>query len=371
MRYVLFLLLILIYRYSFSNECVEVFKSPHEIVDYKDRYSIFINRAKESFEKSQSAEEMVEIIMADNVRIQFFFLQGLTRLNKYAVKKSDKETLKKIKNLVKGMEDAIGKYSLASSLHQTAKDGYLSDSITSYLEIRKFAAREEFKSILVNEGWLNGKAFNKLDGLLKQIDWADKKLNSSSAIDSMLEALRELDKEIEEEIHPLITKRDFDYKSLEDGLHEFRRELRWVIINVMSTHDLYYYSHVESSTLSKEDYQLFAEYRNNKYTKFPTNNTGDVAIPTLPFLRLVRFVTDLGNIKDYGEGIHYIAEIGVQIGVYKDLESGKKNVAKSLSRKGSPVRNVQKESLAIYSRFHQKKPLEEIYKSLTQQSLLD
>lgn len=253
--------------------------------------------------KKKSAEAVVDELIKNTNRADLFELEALLRV--YEVDYAD--TLEGfLSEDIKPFEDELGKLlDLREGIAFSEKVG-APKRVLAYLKGREEGQREKFKNFLKDHQFIgedrSKSPLVQLQEAVEETDWAGKKSDRKL----VLKAFRKLFKEIE--------KGKYDMNQLEAGLHEFRRDLRWIPIYLRSFPDLFKLDNREFSAIhiSKEDPIL-----KSPYSKLPSPRNRvsfPILFPKMGLLALNKMVDSLGKAKDIGKMeellIHALKESG-------------------------------------------------------------
>lgn len=237
------------------------------------------------FQTSGDPAKIVEALEAKEIsRVSAFNLQALGRV--FSMYSDD---FKSIKKDFKDIEDGLGK------IDYWKKVGNMD-------ELKKI--RKKFAEKLQANGWisLSKKVKSGSPKLVEYRSFLDTfKWPSSEKVISAL-AGREAD--FVEEIH----KTDFDFSVLEEGngLHEYRRQLRWYTIESRVAGGMFQFRQPQTSCPVPELLGLLKDHiANSKYSDLPVvvAQKKPCQISRCLFLSVVKMVEDIGELKDEAEGI--------------------------------------------------------------------
>jgi hypothetical protein len=194
---------------------------------------------------------------------------------------------------IKPLEDELGRWIDKREALQFAEVVQASPAVLSFLKGQEQSQRDHLKRFLVDKGF-HGKLKKhspliKLEEALDQIDWSGKKSDRKLVLKSLRHRLKELEQE------------DYDMRSLEEGLHEFRRDLRWIPIYLRSFKDLFQLDKrplpeariAADDPISKNPYSKISHPRDS--VKFP------ILFPQIGFWGLNKAIDQLGKVKDIGK----------------------------------------------------------------------
>ncbi|MCB0419779.1 MAG: hypothetical protein KDD61_02215 [Bdellovibrionales bacterium] len=232
-------------------------------VDNSEAYRMLQSHLQgvESFAEKANGRfsKFARTLIRSDIRGRLFRLEYMLKLisEHPDVKKSTKKAIKETRDFVKRFEDALGEYGLRNDLLLQARNKSNVDSeVIADLKAKKEKALAEVKVISKEDGWhISGKgsAYAKVNDLLSSLNW--KKITRTYLLEAFLAETHSLEKQIKEELEPLILKPVYDYHALEDGFHKFRRNIRKVSIYMVSMGDFFTFAEVPTR-LSREDQDL-------------------------------------------------------------------------------------------------------------------
>ncbi|MBI1945689.1 MAG: hypothetical protein HYS27_08335 [Deltaproteobacteria bacterium] len=232
--------------------------------------------------------------VAEGVRKHLFMLQGLVRL--YDGRGPDKKMEKALER-IKQLEDAIGAFGYACDMRAAAAGAKgVPPGATVHLERAVAKARNELADLV--EEWRPGKGgrSERLDDLVDtfaKIDFGSAKDDAKFVRKALAGMCRD------------IAKKDLDMGDLEGGVHELRRQLRWIPITLIALEGL-----VTLDTEGKGPIPAFEKLKQDPvaqspFARLPTTDAdrAHIEIPWTLFLALSKAIGDLGKIKDGGQQI--------------------------------------------------------------------
>ncbi len=241
---------------------------------------------------SRNPEKVVESLLKERTRFSAFNLQALGKL--YSSVDKDFEDFRRH---FKSLEDGIGACEKWAGILETAKKNH-----APAIELEKIAAKlkeskRKLAADLVDHGWIPklGKKslLEKLSQWLSSYPWDSYSEDKSR----MLEALAKRLKEIKDT--------QFDMAILEEGngLHEFRRQLRWFLIEARVLNGMIAFRDRSDCPIDEFKPLLNDPIASSKYSVLPFSDTEKkpCAISQCLFLGFVSAVSDLGELKDLAE----------------------------------------------------------------------
>ncbi len=227
-------------------------------------------------------------------RVAAFNLQALARLYE-----SEGKIFKAIKDDFKGLEDAIGAYDKWSNVIKKAKKKGLSDDKLKDLIARQSSEMDKLKKFLEKEKWVTGgkkkSRLKEIKGDLKDFKWLSPEDDQKFLVDRLVEELKTLDR----------TKFDMGVLEEGDGVHELRRSIRWILIEMRVLNGLFVFNEKNQCSIPEYSSLLDKEVSSSDYASLPpsTIETKSCKIDQCLFLGLVDLVKQIGDQKDIAEAL--------------------------------------------------------------------
>jgi hypothetical protein len=157
-----------------------------------------------------------------------------------------------------------------------------------FVEIEKYLG-----DVLLNEGWLSGIKINEFRSELSVQTFPDDKKVTSEIANFIIDEMSVLEKEYK--------KGKLDISKLEEGVHEFRRKLRWISIYAQVLNGLVQLRHVKVFDKAMEKY-CTPEIMKSPFNVLPKPalNVMPIYIQSQYFYALSWLIAELGIIKDSG-----------------------------------------------------------------------
>lgn len=286
--------------------------------------------------KNKNPDRVLDLLIQNGNRSDLFELEALLRVygSEYP------ETLAGfLEENIKPFEDELGKWlDVREAIAFSEKVGAPREVIT-YLQGKEESVREQLKEFLVEQNLVgkntHSSPLSKLQEALEETEWSGKKKDRKL----VLRTVRKLLKEVAES--------DYDMKLVEDGVHELRRDLRWIPIYLRSFPDLFKLDDREIPEAKINAKDSVAE---SPYSKIPRSRdpvSFPILFPKLGFLAINKVVQGLGQAKDIGRMELLLAHVLKQTGLVK-TESQAKTLAKSLVKKHPDYVPVFQKASALY-----------------------
>lgn len=186
------------------------------------RFTPYLKTLKDTLESGRPTQEIADTLLGSG-RPASFSLQSLCRIYGDADPK-----FKEMRDDFKGLEDGIGGYDKWNSIYKAAVSEGKDAATLARLKKQSDDALVQFTKLLTDRQWLTtGGAPNRIkmsEDFLKAFDWKTRK-------DDRKLVLKHVIGELED-----VKKTTYDMKILEvgNGIHELRRDIRWVLIEQLA-----------------------------------------------------------------------------------------------------------------------------------------
>jgi hypothetical protein len=183
------------------------------------RFAPYLKTLRSALESGQPTDQIAQTLLSSG-RPASFSLQALCRLYE---KEDDK--FKDLRDDFKGLEDGIGGFDKWNGIYQTAVSQNKDAATLARLKAQSDTALATFSQLLSSKGWISTDAATpslaaKHEAWLKSYAWKPR-------AEDRAVVLKHLSKELDD-----LATTQYDMKILEvgNGIHELRRDLRWVLI---------------------------------------------------------------------------------------------------------------------------------------------
>ena len=272
----------------------------------KARFLLYLNQLQAILEKAASNENITLSIYAANARTPLFMLEGLTRLYR---KMHNKKKFSKLNTLFKDFEDRLGTIDYYDGFHKEfVDDKRIPDLITSYVNDKKEETVKTLLEDLKKDKWI-GKHKNRIDKIIKKldkIDWLDEKEDTREILKVYQDYIDKVTKTYaSDNIH---------FTDLENDVHEFRRELRWLSIYPQALKGLMQLTPENEAPDFLKKY-LTPEIINSPYNVMPDGSglQDHIILNRNYFYALSWMIAELGKLKDSGLKLDLIEESLISI----------------------------------------------------------
>ena len=251
-------------------------------------------------------------------RTPLFKIQALARLLDRK-KKKNVRAISAILSISKTIEDVIGQFDFASSILKGNEKWQFPDEVKNQILIQYGFALGTLEECLLQLGWITrGKnviqyddfGFDYLKSALKEISFPSYKREKKQVLQMFKNICLDIDEDIRE--------KKIDLTHIEDGIHEFRRDIRWLSIYASALRGKV----ILSNNPETDPFQHFITPGNidGKYNTLIINED-EKNILTFQqggFYALGSLISDLGNIKDKGLITEYLMHLGTSNGLSQE-----------------------------------------------------
>lgn len=246
----------------------------------------------EGLSPSESADKLLE----GSARNGVFNLQGLARL----YEDTDPQ-FEKARKRFKALEDGIGGFAKWDELLEKAEKKSSEKDVIAKLKSKRSKARKDLEKLLVEEKFIRetkteATYLKTFRSFLINRDW------NTVAEDREI-MLGKLSGQLQ-----TIKSSTYDFTKLEEGngIHEFRRKIRWFAMEARALNGLLILK--PSSTVCPiEAYQDLpsSEWAKSKYGVLPASKseTNPVALTACLYVKMAKAIDDVGKIKDAVEEV--------------------------------------------------------------------
>lgn len=291
-------------------------------------------------------------LYSNDLRTPMFMLQALCRLygSMHNQKKFDK-----LKDDFKLLEDGMG----AIDYYENYAKVFLTNPnvpapTRDYMQAQAREKIQHVNDILQNRNWL-GKDDNRLQKIRKQL----KALDWMKAKDEV-KAIQSFYKEEIKEIKNFWNSSGAKFTEMEDHLHEFRRDLRWLSIYPQALQGMIQLVDTRPTKEAITKY-LVDDIVHSKYNVMPARGTNKwlLLLEKNYFYALSWMIAETGKFKDEGLQFFAVAEAVQQTEGLKHDEAMQR-AFNMLSAGNNPIPSILERSSALTATFIAERNLEEL-----------
>jgi hypothetical protein len=272
-----------------------------------------LSRLLPCLEKAAKGPGKASALYATSARQWLFQLQALCRIYKKA---QDKKPFKNLVEPIKALEDQLGAVDYWDGWKKAAAAAKnFPPVMLAGIERHLRAELDTLETTLRDDAWLKND-FERIASMLDelaQVGWHDADKDRREVAEFLAEELEEL----EEEYH----EGAFDFDELEEGVHEFRRKIRWFSIYAQSLEGL-----VQLKPVTRPDAALLPyltkEVLESRFNVLPAPQPGakPLLVDAPHFYALSWLISELGFIKDDGQKCVAFAELAAECGWNESLD---------------------------------------------------
>lgn len=265
------------------------------------RFNFFLNELQIIFDKAEGADNPALVIFQENIRTPFFMLEALSRVYE---KIHGEKIFGKLKWLFKEMEDSLGAVDYYEGFYKefTAKKN-CPESVIAYLKEKREARLSDLNMLLSDKKWTGKKRkrIRKILQRLTSVPWLPetedtlkvKKVYKNSCL----------------AITGKFKKNKIHFDTVEEDVHELRRELRWLSIYPQAFRGLMQLKPEDETTESQKKY-LTHEIVTSPYNIMPDGSKlqDHIMLNANNFYALSWLIAELGKLKDDGLRIIFLNE---------------------------------------------------------------
>lgn len=240
-------------------------------------------------------------LLKNDVRGILFSIEGILRLHVKGeiLNKTDLVIATRALMEVKTMEDLFGAYGFKLEALSYAKEKKVKDLTSLEKDVR--VAEVKFKSLLKK----SAKRFKKTSNLLLSISWPKKK----HVLKAFKSEVKRIDEKINIRLKPLIMKDEHTLHEIEEGIHEWRRMIRWISIYMQGYKHLFY---LTPSKHKKTHAALIKKYAKSPFCILG-NQDSPVKIKSTVFYKLSDYIVRTGDTKSKAEMDIYLRSKGIAL----------------------------------------------------------
>jgi len=247
-----------------------------------------------------SPAKAADKLLDGSARAAVFNLQGLGRL--YADTDS---SFDKARKRFKALEDGIGGFEKWNDLYDKAKENGSSAGAIKKLETKRDAAKAALEAMLVSEKYIPADGSK---GYLETFRSFLNKFPWKTPEEDRLIMLGKLKSELE-----TVKTTQYDFTHLEEGngIHEFRRKMRWISMEARALNGLVIHKPLADGCPVEVWKDLAtSSYASSKYGALPPSamEKSPTAVTPCLYVRIAKAIDQLGSIKDSLEAADNINE---------------------------------------------------------------
>jgi len=304
----------------------------------RERILTWLARVSAGFPRLDDPAALGDAVLRQDLRSTLFHLEGILRLyrRRYAALDAPHQR-------VKALEDALGQLGGAVHLLELAQRLGLAEPARHWCDTQVDAARSELAEQL-QAGWLPG-----ADGTIPLLR------NTCEALvaldfEGYARDRRSLIKELRRWLKALAgTPLDMYVLQGNDGLHELRRQLRWLPLYAVSLDGLVVTSDRHNPI---EEYRalLTSEVAESPFARLPEPLREDrpIEISRSLFLAATQLISQLGELKDAGEDLEGVGHALIGGGVARSSRAALAQALSALGRTPEQQQDLHARAERLY-----------------------
>jgi hypothetical protein len=321
----------------------------------QERFLQWVAYIDGKLKEGKSTGEVVDIAVKDDLRRRVFLLEGLTKLYRSDVSPE----FDHIYDASKKLEDALGGYTYAQGLTKIATESGAPAAAVDYLKACEAKAREDLEAH-VRKHWMpdeHGKipSIKKMVSTVRKADLGKYKDDRQRILDKIRDEIKDMD------------ETDFDMKDLEGGLHELRRQMRFISVFCESAAGLIQF---DPNRNPSPDYAHYAnaELASSKYLILPgpEREKNPVQLSKSLFTANMDYVLKLGALKDMGERLHGLTRALIESKSASSPEAAEKQ-AMALLKLDEKSADFTAQGAVIYDEVKERKFFKALRRDLKEQ----
>ncbi len=257
----------------------------------KELFTVPLKQLEELFSKSKAQKQPGLFFYQNKGRNILFNIEALCRIFRLT---RSKKFYDKWYREFKMLEDIMGSMDHNESMwNEFSKYKDIKTAAENLYQKRFTEIEKYFGEVLSNEGWLNGSKINEFRSEMTEQSFPDDKKVTSEIAAFIIDEMSVLEKEYK--------KGKLDISKLEEGVHEFRRKLRWISIYAQVLNGMVQLRHVKVFEKAMEKY-CTPEIMKSPFNVLPKapQNIVPIYIQSHYFYALSWLIAELGTIKDSG-----------------------------------------------------------------------
>lgn len=273
------------------------------------RFLVYGDRLCECLDSSREQAQPALAFYLTKSRQWLFYLQALCRVYK---KVGTKKRFKAMGESIKAIEDQLGKIDYWDGwLKESANVAGFPAAMTAAIQTHKDQELQTLHELLETGQWWSGKAMDQWLKELEDEDWHKAGKDRREIIEFLNEEIAEID--------AAVRAQTYDFSLLEEGVHEFRRQLRWISIYAHALHGLLQLRAVSNPAAIYQSY-LTESVLASPFNQLPPTPAGvePILISAPNFYALSWLIAQIGKIKDHGQKIEALHIVAREAGLEND-----------------------------------------------------
>lgn len=258
-----------------------------------NRFQIHLNALSEVLEAAQLTNEPALVIYKSSARQSLFYLQALARIYKEI---HNKKRFEKMRLAFKMLEDQLGKIDYYDGFVKLfSKNKAVPKSIIQNLKQHCDLELNNLNELLLEHNWISAEK-PKISSIQKELvtaSWKEVEEERIAIAKVFIKHIEEIEYKYEIGI--------LNFNDLEHGVHEFRRQLRWISIYAQALNGLIQLKPIENSHTTLDLY-LSKQVLESAFNKMPevASISKSICFQSANFYALSWMIAESGQLKDEG-----------------------------------------------------------------------
>jgi hypothetical protein len=289
-------------------------------------------------ESAHGESGLVKGLVEKDARRWVFMLEGFLRLYAPELGHSGEKALANVKML----EDSLGNISLNSELVDKAKAAKLPGSVIDNLQERKDAQKAQYEEFVEGYARPNKQGSSPL---IRQV--IDTLVKHQGDFHGYQHDRRNLFERLSKIMHEIATDK-YDMTKPAAGIHELRRNIRWLTIDIEALNGLVVLDDTKNPVAAYKP-MLDTDLAKSKFVNLPgpAREPEALHVSKSLYTAMIDSVLKLGAIKDKYEPLALISELYVQMGLAKDVHAARAVIDPLLDPKETE-RDYQGEAKVVF-----------------------
>ena len=273
------------------------------------RFTNQLHNLKNLLLLAKEAQHPALTFYSSNARQILFYLEALSRIYKEI---HDEKLFEGFKDDFKTLEDQLGKIDYYdASYKELAVLPNFPKKISDHLLLNYQQELQKLGNLLVANGWLGNKLVEINEGLIKA-DWLNPDEEPKAIAKTIAKEIKSIEKDYK--------TGKLNFKDLEHGVHEFRRQIRWISIYAQALDGLI---QLKADSLSEKlSIYLTKDIIESKFNVMPSSKglSATINLSQSAFYALSWMIAKSGDLKDEGLKLICVEECMKTIKFLPELE---------------------------------------------------
>lgn len=256
-------------------------------------FKLQLDQLEKMLKKASQSKNPALTLYQTPARQILFYLQALSRIYK---KIHNEKRFERMRLTFRSIENQLGKIDYYDAfIKEFSKQKNFPETLTNQLKKHYNEELSILNGMLKNDGWLNSKSLKlaKIKEDLKTAKWESELLDRKSVGKMLIKNINKIKEKY--------TSGELNFNEIELGVHEFRRQIRWISIYAQVLNGLIQLKKVNPIDSKIKKY-LTKEILSSPFNKLPSPKKGikPIYIQESAFYALSWLIAQSGKLKDLG-----------------------------------------------------------------------